>query len=241
MLAQAFESVLAAEGSDWCWWYGPEHGSQNDAEFDALYRKHLTQIYRALGETAPDALAHPIKRAPERGRKFAPESFLNVTINGRESSYFEWMGAGLYTTSRRGAAMHGRQYVLKELFYGFGDDRFFLRVDPLPEAIENMREFQVRVTIWGEKETRVTLRVEDRKLKGCIVEQAGVCLLKPEAVLEAAYDKIIEVALARELFVLDGRRELLVSVALWSGGLPVDVLPAEGMLDVALGEENFAW
>jgi hypothetical protein len=30
-------------------------------------------------------------------------------------------------------------------------------------------------------------------------------------------------------------------VALWHGGLPVDVLPAEGLLDIQLGEDNFAW
>jgi hypothetical protein len=28
---------------------------------------------------------------------------------------------------------------------------------------------------------------------------------------------------------------------LWHGGLPIDVMPAEGHLDVALGEENAAW
>jgi len=28
---------------------------------------------------------------------------------------------------------------------------------------------------------------------------------------------------------------------LWQGGLPVDVLPLEGMLEIPLGEENFAW
>src|SRR5580658_1467839 len=66
-LARAYEAVLAAEGSDWNWWYGPEHGSANDAEFDDLYRKHLTEIYTALGEPAPDVLAHPIKKAPELG------------------------------------------------------------------------------------------------------------------------------------------------------------------------------
>ena len=32
-----------------------------------------------------------------------------------------------------------------------------------------------------------------------------------------------------------------MSVAMWKGGLPVDVLPIEGMLEVALGEENWAW
>src|SRR5258708_3679352 len=38
-LKLAFESLLAAEGSDWCWWFGPEHSTANDAEFDALFRK----------------------------------------------------------------------------------------------------------------------------------------------------------------------------------------------------------
>jgi len=28
---------------------------------------------------------------------------------------------------------------------------------------------------------------------------------------------------------------------LWEGGLPLDVLPAEGMLNISLGDENFAW
>jgi hypothetical protein len=57
----------------------------------------------------------------------------------------------------------------------------------------------------------------------------------------AAFGKIIEVALARELFDLRGRRQMFLTVALWEGGLPIEVLPVDGMLDLALGEENFAW
>ena len=238
---RAYEAVLAAEGSDWCWWYGPEHASVNDAEFDSLYRKHLTEIYNALGEHAPDALAHPIKRAPERGRSEMPTAYLNVQVDGRESSYFEWLGAGLYATDRRSSAMHGRQYVLGNVFYGFGLEHFWLRVDPIPEAMAQMTAFQLRITIWDSRETRITLRVTEERLVGSVLEQGGACLLHPEAVLAAAYGKILELGLARELFDLRGRRELLVSVALWKGGLPVDVLPAEGVLKVALGEENFAW
>src|SRR6202030_1568879 len=100
-LAKAKESLLAAEGSDWNWWYGPEHGSVNDSEFDSLYRKHLTGIYNALGEQAPDELAHPIKRSPEGAKHEAPTAYLDVTVNGRETSYFEWLGAGYYSTERR--------------------------------------------------------------------------------------------------------------------------------------------
>ena len=60
MLLKAQEEILIAEGSDWNWWYGPEHHSANDREFDELYRKHLSNVYQALGRTPPDYLAQPI-------------------------------------------------------------------------------------------------------------------------------------------------------------------------------------
>ena len=56
----AYEELLIAEGSDWCWWYGPEHGSDNRPEFDQLYRDHLSNVYRALGEEPPAHLSRPI-------------------------------------------------------------------------------------------------------------------------------------------------------------------------------------
>ena len=55
----AYEELLIAEGSDWCWWYGPEHGSDNRPEFDQLYRDHLSNVYRALGLDPPDAAIAP--------------------------------------------------------------------------------------------------------------------------------------------------------------------------------------
>jgi hypothetical protein len=73
------------------------------------------------------------------------------------------------------------------------------------------------------------------------VEQERVCLLKPSEAAEGAFETILEVAIRKELFDLRGATRLRLGVALWHGGLPVDVLPAEGILDVPLGEENFAW
>ena len=74
-----------------------------------------------------------------------------------------------------------------------------------------------------------------------ILEQGGACLLHPETLVAAAFDKIIDVSLARELFDLKNRKSLLLSAALWESGLPIDVLPIDGMLELSLGEENFAW
>jgi alpha-amylase/alpha-mannosidase (GH57 family) len=240
-LARAYEAVLAAEGSDWNWWYGPEHGSANDAEFDELYRKQLTEIYTALGEPVPNALAHPIKKAPERAHKEPAEAYLEVTVDGRESTYFEWLGAGLYSTDPRGGTMHGRTRVLGDLRFGFGPEHLYLRVDPIPDAIDAMPDFQFRVTVWSTRETRVTIHVVKGKIESCVLEQAGACILHVEKVMEAAFGKLFELSLSRELFDLRGTGVLLVSVAIWENGLPIEVLPVDGMLEIPLGEENHSW
>ncbi len=218
--ARAYESILAAEGSDWNWWYGPEHGSANDAEFDALYRKHLTEVYRALGEPVPDALARPIKRAAERARREAPMAYLEVKVDGRESNYFEWLGAGLYATDRRQSAMHGRAYVLGDLHYGFGPQHFYVRVDPIPEVVAGIPSFQIRLTVWDSRETQNHATGRGRQAGGMHSRAGGTVPAPSGDSVSAAYGKILEVGLARELFDLRGRRELLLGVALWKGGLP---------------------
>ena len=45
-----------AEGSDWFWWYGDDHSSEHDLEFDDLFRRHLRNVYRLLGKPVPDEL-----------------------------------------------------------------------------------------------------------------------------------------------------------------------------------------
>ena len=49
----AWEELLIAEGSDWFWWYGDDHSSDHDAEFDDLFRRHLRNVYQALGLEVP--------------------------------------------------------------------------------------------------------------------------------------------------------------------------------------------
>ena len=137
--------------------------------------------------------------------------------------------------------MHGRSRVLGDVRYGFGADHFYLRVDPVPESIAEIPDFQLRIMMWDSRETRVTIRVVKGEVVRFGLEQGGACLLHVEDVLKVAYGKIIELSFARELFDLTGRDVLMVSVSLWESGLPIEVLPVDGMLDIALGEEHFAW
>ena len=60
----AFRALYAAEGSDWFWWLGDDQNSGSDAEFEALFRSHLTAVYRCLGLDPPEFLRRHIVPHP---------------------------------------------------------------------------------------------------------------------------------------------------------------------------------
>lgn len=60
----AIDAILAAEGSDWCWWYGDDQHTEHEPLFDQLFRGHLAAAYRACGDVPPAELAEPLI-APE--------------------------------------------------------------------------------------------------------------------------------------------------------------------------------
>jgi alpha-amylase/alpha-mannosidase (GH57 family) len=240
-LAAAYEALLAAEGSDWCWWYGPEHSTYNDAEFDAFYRTLLTEVYLKIGAEPPGELAEPIKRLPEDALVSAPQSYLSVRVDGRESSYFEWLGAGLYAADRRGGSMHGRAYLMHELHYGFDDEWLYVRVDLFEEAKAELRDCVFRVAVRAAQEVKIQAHIRDGMLTDLQIESNDACLLGAQQYVQVAYGQILEVAIARSVIEIDGRNSIQLATSLWESGLPVDMLPSEGSLEIKLGEESFAW
>ena len=55
-LPYARHALMAAQGSDWFWWYGADQDSGDDSQFDALFRTHLRTIYESLDEGLPPDL-----------------------------------------------------------------------------------------------------------------------------------------------------------------------------------------
>ena len=131
--------------------------------------------------------------------------------------------------------------ILHELRYGFDEKHFYLRVDVFSEALEELRDAEFRITLRAEQELRVVVRLEEGRVSGYLVESRDLCLLGPDEVVKVACDKILEVSVAKEMFQLGERKSISLGVALWEGGLPVDLLPTEGMLEIQLGEEHFGW
>jgi alpha-amylase/alpha-mannosidase (GH57 family) len=129
-LAGAWEELYMAEGSDWCWWYGDDHTSGNDEVFDELYRRHLMNVYHLIGEKVPESLFASIIDTSGAGPQ--PEevtSLISPRIDGRVSSYFEWLGATSYEIHRRASTMHRTDVPVSLFYYGINAERLFLRVD----------------------------------------------------------------------------------------------------------------
>ena len=137
--------------------------------------------------------------------------------------------------------MHGRIFHLRELRYGFEQDRFSVRVDLFPEALAELEDPEFRVTIGTAEELSVVVNLERGRLKEFAVEKGRLCLLNPKDLAQAAFDRILEVSVNRSELSLKGQKSLRLGVALWHGGLPVDVLPAEGFLEIPLGDEQHSW
>lgn len=59
------------EGSDWAWWFADFNAAEVVADFDGLYRRHLTNLYRLLKRMPPSHLSTPFAfgggGTPEQG------------------------------------------------------------------------------------------------------------------------------------------------------------------------------
>ena len=101
----------------------------NDREFDELYRKHLSNVYQALGATPPDYLAQPIIGGTVQPT-FSPQThYIHPRIDGELVHYFEWMGAAHYTADRRSGSMHGKVFLLESVYAGIDEQNIYGRLD----------------------------------------------------------------------------------------------------------------
>jgi hypothetical protein len=127
--------MLIAEGSDWFWWYGDDHSSDHDLEFDELFRRHVRNVYRALGQPIPEELfVTNISTQPAGVEIQRPTGFITPSIDGAVTSYFEWVGAGCVEDAAAAGAMHqvaARDVGIALVEFGFDLEHLFIRIDGL--------------------------------------------------------------------------------------------------------------
>ena len=262
----AFDEILISEGSDWNWWYGPEHHSANDRDFDELYRKHLSNVYQALGASPPDYLAQPITGAEVRPSFVPQTAYIHPRITGDKVRYFEWLGAAAYTADHRAGSMHGKQFLLDAVYAGIDATHLYGRLDFCEKIPDADFEIVVNVESWApvEQRPRRALRLDasarDRKIKDWKIESSdGKVLASP-----AKNDENVGLALLRtfEFKVplawllaipvsppaqtvpaaksasISATDRLRLRYSLWQNRLPVDSLPLEGWIELQVVSEG---
>jgi alpha-amylase/alpha-mannosidase (GH57 family) len=263
----AFDELLIAEGSDWNWWYGPEHHSANDRDFDELYRKHLSNVYQALGATAPDYLAQPIAGGEVRPEFVPQTAYIHPRVAADKVRYFEWMGAAIYTADHRAGAMHGKQFLLDSVYTGIDSTHLYGRLDFAGKIPETDFEVVVNVESWaaGEPRPRRTLRVgasvkerrlEDWKIENGSADRVLASFAQPDEHVKIAVVRNFEFKLPLVWLLatpnnLSSDRtvehhpagtavtsKLRLRFSLWQDRLPVDSLPLEGWIELQVVSEG---
>ncbi len=142
IVADAWDEVFIAEGSDWFWWFGDDHFTSYKNEFDSLFRIHLKNVYKLLNAEYPKVLDVPVAAKADRRKPYTlPTRFLEVKLDGIVSNYFEWLSAGVYTVGKDMDVMHRTSgQPIKEMYFGFDADNLFIRLGFDKEAFSQYRK-----------------------------------------------------------------------------------------------------
>jgi alpha-amylase/alpha-mannosidase (GH57 family) len=124
---EVWEALYAAEGSDWFWWFGEGHSSNQDAMFDQLFREHLTALYIALNEPVPLQVRTPVEEHAGQG-EHRPQSFIHPVIDGQGDEQ-DWDKAGRIEIGGARGTMHRSSSPVQRIWYGVDHLNFYIRVD----------------------------------------------------------------------------------------------------------------
>jgi alpha-amylase/alpha-mannosidase (GH57 family) len=229
-LDKAWESIYTAEGSDWNWWYGDDHSSKNDSEFDNLYRLHLMNVYRIIGEKVPDELYVPISKM-DNAFEIAPVKFITPEIDGYDSNFYEWKGAGLYDLTKEGGAMHKAVKLVQKLMYGFDKENLYIRLDA-SEKFKDLKGLTVEIRLAeAGKAGSLKFHIDGRKMEFHNIDSYGIDFAAGD-IFEA------KIPFAR-LGHLTDTKEFKLLMFIIRDGQEVEKIPEKGVIMVQVPDEYF--
>jgi alpha-amylase/alpha-mannosidase (GH57 family) len=238
-LALAHRNLYAAEGSDWFWWYGDDFQSDLVLEFDGLFRSLVVGACQLIKAPLPIEALEPIKRlaVPASGDAKPlrePSSFISPVIDGRETTYFEWQGSGLYRPPKAQGAMFGGVQAFGALRYGFDLENLYLRLDPSessPRTGELVSSVRVElVTAKVQAQIDFELVEDGRERDGTQGEKK---------LGHGAFSRLLEIAIPfKDLSFAEGDR-LALAMHVLRGGVELERLPRFGYVALTVPDQDF--
>jgi alpha-amylase/alpha-mannosidase (GH57 family) len=247
--ARAREEMFIAEGSDWFWWYGDDHSSDHDLEFDDLFRRHVRNVYRALDQPIPEELfVTNITTQPPEGAIHPPTGFIEPVLDGEVTNYFEWLGAGCVEAAATAGAMHQvseSASALALVEFGFNLEHMFVRIDGTRSMAEVLTQgLEVSLNFLKPVGVRVTARIDPtRGPEAVILERGnnGEGLLPVSCLgLAMAAGRVLEIRIPFDCLRLATGDSVAFIVAVHRGAQEIEHHPRHRAIEFAVPDRQFA-
>ncbi len=176
---------LAAECSDWFWWYGDDHATDFAYEFDALFRGHLIAIYRILQMQPPSEMFEPVLAHKHSQALFTyPQSAVAPKIDGKQTSFFEWLGCGTVDEGKGYSTMDRVRGPIEMIRYGHDDTFVYLAFEG---NLEILRALEVTLIITVEEngnqlEIPLEKPIENKKIKFAMQSRIELAISKKQVI-----------------------------------------------------------
>jgi alpha-amylase/alpha-mannosidase (GH57 family) len=213
---EAFEHILVAEGSDWFWWYGPEHYTDNKDDFDYIFRSHIASVYKICGLEVPEAVLIPVAEQTKVIEKRSPLTEIGPVIDGSDNMR-GWENAGFINLIAKNSAMHQAGEVADKFFFGHGNGKVYIRLN-LKKEIEQGDEIEIILC--------ESLKIHLAHNFINITEPAGISGQK-----SIALDKCLEIAIPLEKLLNGSRQVINATITTRSAGREI-TYPDSGNLEL---------
>lgn len=238
-LFEAWKAIYIAEGSDWNWWYGDEHVTETQKDFDELFRMNLMKVYRDIGKEVPHHLFIPVLR---EDRCISPtitiRGFIEPKIDGIVTSYYEWYQGAYMDIKKSGGSMHRSESILSNLYYGFNKDKLFLRIDPsipFSEFPDNTKFF---INIVKPCLVKITVSIKPSLNAELFIKSNGDWE-KIKDVTDVAIQDIFEIAIPFNDLRAKEKDEINISISITKNSEDIERCPWRGHIALTVPTPDF--
>ena len=239
-LSEAWTCIYAAEGSDWNWWYGDEHSTETQEDFDELFRSYLMKVYKVMGKDIPAQLHVPILM---EDRSIEPvtqaRGFIQPRIDGYVTSYYEWNQAAFMDVKRSGGSMHKSESVISSVHYGFNKDNFYLRIDPKVPFTEMQEKSIIRINIVKPFVFKIIFDAQKDQNNAVLYEQVLEDWKEIKTLPDVAAQDIFELGVLFSDLKAEENDEMQFSVEIMRDGEEVERCPWRGHITVTVPSPNY--
>jgi alpha-amylase/alpha-mannosidase (GH57 family) len=236
----AWKAIYVAEGSDWNWWYGDEHSTESQEDFDELFRRNLMKVYMEMGKDVPGRLFVPILK---EDRGFAPtlamRGFVEPKIDGIVTSYYEWYQGAQLDVKKSGGSMHKSESLISTVYFGFNRDFLFIRLDPRTSFADFEDADGISVMFTMPSNMKIECSMNAAGSKGVLYEEREGGWVKVKDITEVAVQDIFEAGIAFSDLKAEEKQEIQFFVSVRRGSEELERCPWRGHISVTVPTDNF--